>query len=212
MANCKRWGAWRPGGPGLVCLALAMLQACAVPVVSDMTAFHQWPQQAPRTYRLAATPEQLESLEQASYRKILRDELARAGFTESVTPRFEIAYQTSVQSRVERMVSYPGPVVQPWFYWGSGGSGGGAAIVAPWSGIGWAAPPMSSDRLIHDYRLSISFRDLAAEGRRVYEAEVVASGGHPSIVSAMPYLVRSIFVDFPGASDIPRRVELPRER
>jgi hypothetical protein len=212
MADCKCWSGRRIAGAAAIVAFFAALQGCAVPVVSEMTAFHQWPAQAPRTYRLAVAPEQLESLEQGSYRSLLREELARAGFSETSSPRFEITFQTSVRSRAERVVAYPGPVVQPWFFWGAAGSGGGAAITAPWPGIGWSAPPVVSDRLIHDYSLSINFRDLADAGRRVYEAQVVSSGTQPSIVSAMPYLIRSIFVDFPGLSGVPRRVELPVER
>ena len=62
----------------------------------------------------------------------------------------------------------------------------------------------------YEYQLTVSFRDLS-DGRKVYEATAVATGGAASIAGAMPYLARAVFADFPGLSGVTRRVEVPRE-
>ena len=86
-------------GLGLFAMA-ALLAGCATPIASDLTVFHEWPAQAPRTYRFAATETQLDSLEHATYRQQMRAELARIGFTETTqAPRFEVRFETAVQPR-----------------------------------------------------------------------------------------------------------------
>jgi len=186
------------------------LAGCALPVASDLTVFHEWPEQAPRTFRFVTTEAQLDSLEHASYRQVMRAELARIGFTESQTPRFELRFDPMVLSRTERRVDYAYPYVQPWFYWGTWGSRGGVSIATPWPGY-YGGYAVDRDVTWYEYRLSITIRDLAAGGRKVYEANAVASGSAPSIAGAMPYLARAVFADFPGLSGVPRRVEVPRE-
>lgn len=197
-------------GLGLLAMA-ALLAGCATPIASDLTVFHEWPAQAPRTYRFAATETQLDSLEHATYRQQMRAELARIGFTETAqAPRFEVRFETAVQPRHERRLEYTQPYyVQPWFWWGTWGRHGGVSIAAPFPGYGGYA--VERDIAWYEYRLSVNFRDLAAGGRKVYEATVVTSGGAPSIAGAMPYLARALFADFPGLSGVTRRVEVPRE-
>ncbi|MCM5572322.1 DUF4136 domain-containing protein [Burkholderiaceae bacterium FT117] len=191
--------------------AAALLAACATPVSSDLTVFHEWPSQAPRTYRFAATETQLDSLEHASYRQQMRGELARVGFTETAqAPRFEVRFDTAVAPRHERRLEYTQPYVQPWFWWGTWGRHGGVSIAAPWPGY-YGPYAVERDVSWYEYRLRVEIRDLGAGGRKVYEATAVAAGGAPSIAGAMPYLARAVFADFPGLSGVTRRVEVPRE-
>lgn len=186
------------------------LAGCALPVASDLTVFHEWPDQAPRTYRFVTNEAQLDSLEHASYRQVMRTELARIGFTESQTPRFELRFDAMTVPRTERRLDYAYPYVQPWFYWGTWGRHGGVSIATPWPGY-YGGYAVERDVTWYEYRLSITIRDLAAGGRKVYEANAVASGSAPSIAGAMPYLARAVFADFPGLSGVPRRVEVPLE-
>ncbi|NLD69951.1 MAG: DUF4136 domain-containing protein [Limnobacter sp.] len=181
---------------------------CATTVTSDVTVFHEWPADAPRSFRIATTPEQLESLEHADYRRQLRAELALLGFVESPSPRFEVRFDTDVLARSERRVEYAYPYyVQPWFGWGTWGSHGGFAMSMPWPGWG-AGYGVEREFVWYEYRLSIEFRDLAT-GRKVFEAKAATLGDSPSIASAMPFLLRSVLADFPGLSGVSRRVEIP---
>jgi len=189
---------------------LLALAACATPVGTDLTAFHEWPAEAVRSYRFAASAEQLDSLEHRSYRQLLRTELSRAGFVEtSQAPRFELRFETTSEPRYARQIEYTPYYVQPWFWWGTWGRHGGLSIGLPLSAYGGQA--IEREVSWYEYRLAVSFSDLAADGRKVYEATAVASGSVPSVVAAMPYLARAIFDDFPGLSGVPRRVEIPRD-
>lgn len=206
----SRWRARLRALLGAMAL-LVLIAGCATPVNSDVTVFHDWPSEAPRTYRFAATGEQLGSLEYASYRGLIRAELARVGFLESQSPRFEVRFQYGVEPRTQRSIEYTNPYyLQPWFYWGSFGSGGGLSLAAPWPGFGM---PYAVERAEswYEYRLSIQIADAAAGGRNVYEANAVTGGISPSIADAMPYLVHAVFADFPGRSGVTRHVEVPRE-
>jgi hypothetical protein len=217
MMSAAKSPMWRfaelPRRLALACAlaTLAALAACATPVGTELTAFHEWPAEATRSYRFAATSEQLESLEHRSYRQLLRGELARAGFSEtSQAPRFELRFGTSVEPRQTRRVEYSQPYyVQPWFWLGSWGHHGGVSISAPWPGHGGQV--IDRELSWYEYRFSVEFHDLAAGGRKVYEASAVAAGSSPTIAAAMPYLARAVFTDFPGRSGVPRRVDIARD-
>jgi hypothetical protein len=197
----------------LVVVALLLLGGCALPIASDVTVFHEWPDQAPRSYRFAATEAQLDSLEHASYRALMRAELARVGFVETAqAPRFEVRIEFSTEPRTQRRIEYSNPdYLQPWFYWGSFGSGGGFSLAAPFPGFGYGPYAVERAESWYEYRLSVEIGDLAAGGRNVYEASAVTGGISPSIADAMPYLVRSVFTDFPGRSGVTRHVQVPRD-
>lgn len=221
MIDCKRSDRARPArrtsgarmrAAGLAALTtLALLAGCASPVASDLTVFHEWPAQAPRSYRFAVSGAQIDSLEHASYRQQMRAELARIGFSETAqSPRFEVSFDTQASPRHERRLEYAQPYyVHPWFWWGTWGRHGGVSIAAPFPPYGGYA--FERDLVWYEYRLTVNFRDLAAGGRKVYEASAVSGGGAPSIAGAMPYLARAVFADFPGLSGVTRRVEVPRE-
>lgn len=206
----SRWAAYLC--EGLVVVALLLFGGCALPVNSDVTVFHEWPDQAPRTYRFATTAVQLDSLEYASYRGLMRAELARVGFIETQSPRFEVRFRFSSEPRTRRSIEYTNPYyLQPWFYWGSFGSGGGFSLAAPWPGFGAGPYAVERAESWYEYRLMIQIADLAAGARNVYEANAVTGGVSPSIADAMPYLVHAVFADFPGRSGVTRHVEVPRE-
>lgn len=193
---------------GAVVAAAALLAGCATPVTSDLTVFHEWPEQAPRTYRLVTNEAQLDSLEHANYRQVMRNELARIGFSEAgQAARFELRFDTAIEARRDRRVEYTQPYIHPWFWWGSWGRHGGVSIGMPFP---MAGHPVEREIAWYEYQLTVSFRDLS-DGRKVYEATAVATGGAASIAGAMPYLARAVFADFPGLSGVTRRVEVPRE-
>jgi hypothetical protein len=212
MIDCKRSSPYRclpltAAGA----LSLSLLAGCATPIRSDLTVFHEWPAEAPRTYRFAANQEQLGSLEHASYRSLIRGELARVGFAESNTPRFEVRFDYEITPRVDRLVEYASPYYfQPWFGFGTWGSHGGLSFSAPWPGWG-GTYAVERQQTWYGYRLELVITDLAAAGKRVFEATAVTGGSTESIAPAMPYLARSVFADFPGRSGLTRRVEVPVE-
>jgi hypothetical protein len=73
-------------------------------------------------------------------------------------------------------------------------------------------PPPYVDQLyaIFMHGLTIRFTDRAS-GREVYKVTATTTGGSPSLVLAMPYLVRSALADFPLENGTTRVVRLPAD-
>ena len=189
----------------LAAAAVALLAGCATTVGSDLTVFHDWPADAPRSYRLARLPGQQDSLEHATFENLLRPELAAAGFAERPDGRFEIVFEYSVLQRVRRGYYYP--YFAPYFTVGTWGSHGGVTMGGPWP---WWGPGYYPDTLVFDRRLRIEIRDTAAAPpRKVYEGTAVSEGITATPLEAFPLMARAILKEFPGPSGVTRRVEVP---
>jgi len=219
MDDCKRSsGAFRSMTArrwlaGVVAGLAVLLAGCATPLRGQLTAFHEWPADAPRTYQFVRTAAQRDSLEHATWERTMRAELARAGFQEAANPRFSIGFDYRVSRQFGRFVeAYP--MVQPYFWWGTWGSRGGVSIGGPWPWWGPGYYPVEYDRAWYEYRLRIEIDDLAARPpHRVYEGTAVSDGvdsANPAEV--LPLLARAILGDFPGPSGVTRRVEVPVEQ
>ncbi|MBN9459824.1 MAG: DUF4136 domain-containing protein [Burkholderiales bacterium] len=219
MFDCKRCGGAAHVGAGghaarrwaaaLVAVGALLLAGCATPMRGQVTAFNEWPAQAPLTYRFTFTDEQRDSLEQAAWAKVLREELARAGFRESDTPRFAVRFDYRVERHISRYLeAYP--MIQP-YWWGAwGGPVGGVGFGGPWPWWGPAYPPIERERTWYEYRLHLQFDDLTVRPpRRVYEGTVVSDGMDPAPAHALPLLARGILTGFPGPSGVTRDVEMP---
>lgn len=218
MNDCKRsWGVVRPGPvrrwlAGVMAGVAVLLAGCAIPLRGQLTAFHEWPADAPRTYRFARNAAQRDSLEHATWEQLMRTELARAGFREAASPRFSIAFDYRVSRQTGRIVE-AWPVVQPFFWWGARGSHGGVSIGGAWPWWGPGYYPVAYDRTWAEYRLRVEIEDLAVRpARRVYEGTAVSDGlGSSTPAGVLPLLSRAILGDFPGPSGVTRRVEVPVE-
>ncbi len=110
MDDCKRSssvvrsGAARRWLAGVVAGLAVLLAGCATPLRGQLTAFHEWPADAPRTYQFARTAAQRDSLEHATWEQVMRAELARAGFREAANPRFSITFDYRVSRQLGRVV------------------------------------------------------------------------------------------------------------
>lgn len=203
MSSMRKWWA------GAAAVLSLLLSGCATPLRGQLTAFHEWPADAPRSYRFARTEAQRDSLEHATWERSLRAELARAGFQEAPSPRFAIAFDYRVTRQMGRVVeAYP--AVQPYLWWGSWGPRGGVGIGGAWPWWGPGYYPVERSRVWYEYRLRIEIEDLAARPvRRVYEGTAVSDGLDPAPADVLPLLARAILGDFPGPSGVTRRVEVP---
>ncbi len=223
MTDCKRWAAlnqprngWldRVGrGALLAVVALsALLAGCATPLRGELTAFHQWPTaDAPRTYRFVRSPAQRDSLEHAAYEPVVAAELARAGFTPSANPRYEVGFEFNVARRAVRVADYR-PMITPYFWFGTGWRHGGIGFSGIWPGWGPAYYPVERDRVWFDYRLRLEIRDLQVQPpRRVYEGTAVSDGAESIPNGVLPLLARGILSDFPGPTGVTRRIEVPQD-
>ena len=205
MSSMRMWLA------GVAAGAVLLLAGCATPLRGQLTAFHEWPAEAPRTYRFVRAGTQRDSLEHATWEKALRAELARAGFEEAPNPRFAIGFDYRVSRQLGRFVD-PYPMVYPYVWLGSWGSHGGVTFGGPWPWWGPGYYPVEQSRVWYEYRLRIEIDDLAARPtRRVYEGTAISDGLDSASGDVLPLLARAILGDFPGPSGVTRRVEVPIE-
>lgn len=194
-----------------VVLGVALVSGCASTVRSGVVAFHDWPADAtPRTYRFVRTPEQKDSLQHTTEERLLRDELARAGFVEDPQGRFEVTFNTQVQTRIRRIVEQPPPMAYSSLYFGHFVHGASIGMSFPLS-YPWGPYPVERDVSVQERRLTMQIVDGRAQPpRRVYEATATSLGDSADLSTVLPYMARAILDGFPGPSGGPTRtIDIP---
>ncbi|MFM0050088.1 DUF4136 domain-containing protein [Caballeronia grimmiae] len=194
-----------------VCLLGALwLAGCTSYVQTRVTAFSDWSgSDANRTYTFARTPEQQNSIEQASYEVLVANELARYAFKQvpEASAHYEVALAYSVRGdllTVRQPVYY-----DPWPMYGYygrpfWGPWGGMGPYGPWGPTGYV--DQSYPVFIHALQVRMTDRTT---GREVYKVSAVNSTGDASLFHAMPFLARSALADFPLGNGTVRTVTLP---
>lgn len=211
----------------LRCIALAALcltaAACTTSTIrSEVTAFHKWPENFPdKTFLFERSREQENNLEHAYFENLVRAELLRLGFADAAnasSARLKVAVQTAISVRDVRIVE---PViVDPWYgppyysayygshYWPRWGPYG---YYSPFYDPFWYGPAavVQQERQFQLFTRQLKIiMTQAADDKRLYEVTVVSEGSNGALAAVMPYLVKSAFADFPGASGVPRQIDL----
>ncbi|MGZ8291028.1 MAG: DUF4136 domain-containing protein [Telluria sp.] len=202
-----------------------LLGGCATTIRSDVTTFHQWPDQLPdKTYVFEAPAAQDDTLELRSYQNLVRGELARLGFQEAGgSPALRVSMRfmtTDIPVRVYQ------PVYSHFdYYWmprsafmmrpfnhRRGGYGYWRGHYSPFYDPFWYGTPAFHETIVHNYRrqLQVAIKD-ARDGKRLFDVTVHNMSRTMSTPSIMPALVHSAFLEFPGVSGAARRVELKLE-
>jgi len=193
----------------------AFLAGCGTIIKSDVTTFHEWPDTLPdKSYVFERTKEQNDSLEYRNYESLVRNELARLGFTEApagTKPTLKATIGYSISGARDVREVYP-VVVHPYPYWyGPAWRGYYGPFYDPF----WFGPPVVEHR-VSQYQLFTRQLNIAlarmSDGKKLFETTVVSEGMNGSLAAVMPYMVRSAFAEFPGKSGVPRRVELKMDR
>jgi len=185
---------------------------CASTVSARVTSFQQWPANVQgQTYRFAAAPGG--NLEQRAYQDVVRANMGATGLVEApagAPARFEVAFDFGV-SQVQVLTRQP---YDPYFYGGYGGYGrfhGGPYGRFYGPGFGWGGfwGPQWVDVPVTAYRNTVNLRinDAARRGVEVYRSTASTLSDRPDMIRVMPYLVQSIFDDFPGNNGSEREVE-----
>lgn len=201
-------------------LAMAVLLAgCAAPTVrSDVTVFHEWPTGlAEKSFVFERTVEQDNNLEYRNYENLVQNELLKLGFQNATTQqaaKLKVALGFGMNIRDVRVVE---PVLVD-RYWPGGGFYG-----PRWSGRGYHGPfhnPLwygipdiqyqESNFQIFKRRLNVVIAQKSG-GKKLYDVTVESEGTVGALATVMPYMIRSAFVDFPGKSGTPRRIEIKME-
>ena len=198
--------------------ALVLLAGCALGprlVRTEVTNFNEWAAlPADRTYTFARTLEFQNSLEVRSYEDLVRDELTRQGFRLVAGPaqaNLLVTLRPSVTTTQLR-------VRDSWGYDPFSGPFGGSGFYGRRFG-GWYDPFWSSFDNFNAYTVDVAHRRLELDidsrtvaGKRYYEGRVESVSEAPSLAAIAPYLVRALFVEFPGGNGQTRRVDVPVAR
>jgi Domain of unknown function (DUF4136) len=195
-------------------MGLLWLGGCTTYVQTQVAAFSDWQgSDATRTYAFTRTTEQQNSIEQKTYEAITASELSTHGFRQvpETDARYRVALAYSIRSDMvtvgQEVYADPWPMYGGFYGRGYGWGGG-------WGGWGgWSYPTGYVDQsypiFVNSLQIRITERD---SGREVYKVNASNSGGEPSLVHAMPYLVRSALADFPLGNGTVRTVNIPFDK
>jgi hypothetical protein len=193
-----------------IAATVALLSGCTTYVSTQVTAFSNWSgSDATRTYAFARTAEQQNSIEQATYEQFVANELEANAFRQvpSKDARYSVGLTYGTHSdtvTVTQPVFYgspwPGPYWRPFNPWG------------PFGPFGPFPPDyvtQSYPVFTHTLGIRISER---VSGKEVYNVTARNTSEDPSLVHAMPYLVRSALADFPLANGAVKTVRIPYDK
>ncbi|MFC0132810.1 hypothetical protein CR105_13335 [Massilia eurypsychrophila] len=191
-----------------------LLGGCATSIRSDVTTFHEWPQQLPdKSYAFEAPAPQDDTLELRSYQNLVRAQLGRLGFREaSGAPALKVSMRfmtTDVPVRVVQAVDpffYPGPRfgLASRFYRRGWGSSFHHPFYDP---FGSFHQYEVVERHVYQREVQVAIKS-ANDGRRLFDVTVRNQSSEASTPALMPALVQSAFEGFPGPNGGARRIEL----
>lgn len=202
-----------------------LLSGCATTIRSNVTTFHQWPDQLPdKTYVFEAPPVQDDTLEWRTYQNMVRGELTRLGFQDAGaagTPSLAVSMRFLT-------TDVPVRVIQPVFshfdhYWmprtafmrpyrRGYGYGYWRGYYSPFYDPFWYGTPSYQETIVHHYKrqVHVGIKSIK-DGKRLFDVTVNNMSRNASTPDIMPALVQSAFAEFPGVSGVARTVELKRE-
>ena len=203
----------------LLTLFSALLTGCASTIQSEVTAFHEWPQDfSNKSFVFEQTEEQAKDLMHRNVENLIRKELIRVGLTEPAekeSPQLKVLFSSAITGRDVHVIEtlmvdswYGTPWYGPGYYspyFGRPGWG------PPFYGNMWPSIPMAREverrYTVFHRELKIKIIDLAS-GRPIYDVTVSSDGKVGNLAKIMPYLVQSAFTDFPGKSGVPHIIKL----
>ncbi len=201
---------------------LTLLTGCASTLRSEVTAYHQWPDNAAgRTFSFANAEPGEPSLERQNVENLVRGQLIRQGLLDAAPgqpAQLSVRVDYANEGRDVRVVETV--LVDPWY----GSPWYGPGFYNPywgWSGFGhpfyrpWPAVPMARDieRRYTVFRRELKVKIAASDsGRPLYDVTARSEGQEGNLAKIMPYLVEAAFRDVPGPNGQPRVVEVKMKR
>ena len=194
---------WRGVAPAFAVGAMLM-SGCTTYVSTQVTAFSNWHgSDATRTYAYTRTAEQRNSIEQSTYEQLVSNALDSYAFRR-VAPadaRYLVGLTYGIQGETVA-------VSQPVFY-GSPWAGPLWRPMDPWGPFGpFPAGYVTQTYPVFTHTLGVRITERAT-GTEVYNVTARNTDDEPSLVRAMPYLVRSALADFPLDNGAVRTVRIP---
>lgn len=203
--------------------SVALLTACASPIVTQVSNFNQWPSDAAGSsfsfiHPPSSPGQPPPELELATYQGHARQELQKLGLREAApgqTARLlvELGWVTQPQERTYRQPIYDDRLV----FYPPYRNAAGQLFPGYWAPSRFG-PTYLGDRIV-PYTVQfnqINLRILDTRGsppgqpRAVFESHAVYEG-QAALPAIAPYLVRAVFDGFPGQNGQVRRVNFGRE-
>lgn len=199
-----KWDRLRRAVMPALAIGAVWLSGCTTYVTTEVTAFSEWSgSDATRTYAFTRTPPQQNSIEQATYEQWVANELAVYSFKQVPSNQAHYLVGLAYSLRGDTMtVSQPVYYANPWPgpFW---------RPMDPWGPFGpFPAGYVSQSYPVYTHTLAIRITDRVS-GKEVYNVTAHNTDEEPSLVRAMPYLVRSALADFPLGNGAVRTVRIP---
>lgn len=199
------------------------LTGCATTLRSEVTAYHEWPNDAAgKTFAFQHQEGDAQSLERQNVENLVRAQLLRVGLRDpgpGEASQLSVRVEYANDGRDVRVVETV--LVDPWY----GSPWYGPGFYNPywgWSGYGhpfyrpmWPSVPMARDV---ERRYTVFRRELkvkiseAGGGRPLHEVTVRSEGQEGNLAIVMPYLAEAAFRNFPGPSGVPQVIEMKLKR
>lgn len=193
----------------LVTLLALLAGACASHVDTAVTRFHEGHLPAGASYRVVPGEGVREGPEFAQYAAMIRDEMALRGYREAGDAPADLVLEVDygVSEGRTKITTRPGRVYPSYsyrlgyfhhpFYYG---------FYDPFYHDGFLGPDIRTETV---YSRSFSMRIAdPAQDRTLFEGRAVSEGPTGEIAAIMPYLVESMFRNFPGENGATKIVEI----
>ncbi len=194
----------------LIVIFSLLLSGCQMYMQSDVTVFHELPVDVyGKTYAFQPASEQETSLEYKTYAEQVRQQMFRWGFVEKPASVAEwmVVFTAGVDDGKTIMQSSPEYAQQCTPVYNKKRD----QVESYCSQTYVGSRTRSSVLYRHTLKLSMHKRavDTQAKASNVYEGTVVADESSSHLSEVMPYLVKALFTNFPGASGQTRHVRVP---
>ncbi|HTI19021.1 MAG TPA: DUF4136 domain-containing protein [Trinickia sp.] len=187
-------------------LCATWMTGCTTYVTTQVTAFSQWSgSDATRTYAFTRSPDQQNSIEQATYEQIVASELDAHSFKQVSEGRAHYFVGLMYSMRGDMVtVTQPAYYANPWPgpYW---------RPINPWLGpYNYSSAYVSESYPVYTHTLGIRITERES-GEEVYQVTANNTTEDPSLVGAMPFLARSALTGFPLSNGVVRTVRIPAD-
>ena len=189
-------------------LSVLLLSACATNMRSEVASFYETVPQTGQSFKVVALDEKKQGgIEFGKYAALLADELSRQGYQytpDAENPDLVVRFDYDVSNGEDRLKVIPDSHAGLRYGWGIGMRWG------YYDPFGMSFFGRHNDVLpvtVYTRKLAIS---ITKDDVVVYESRLANTNRSNDLTKAMPLLVKSLFVDFPGESEKLRRVTIPK--
>ncbi|TFH86913.1 DUF4136 domain-containing protein [Billgrantia azerbaijanica] len=194
----------------LFAILALLLSACASNVETQVTRFHEGALPGGETFTVEPAASEMNGPEFRNYASLIREQMQWFGYrpvAEDPDLRVIVDYGVSEgRTRVESYGSYGHPfygyhvgTLHPFHH----------SVVHPYHFGGFYGPEIRSET-VYTRRLQLRIIDTDTD-EVVFEGRALSEGPNGELAEIMPYLVESMFRNFPGESGATKVVEIETE-